>query len=162
MSRVPLRVHVAAPCDMNWSTMKGDDRKRFCSACQLNVYNLSDMTRDEATSLIEQSEGRLCIRYYKRADGTVLTKNCPVGKSALARRVSKLCVGGVFALLTGLGSIWAAFVPQERREDINFVEKLRGVPVVGAVVDKLYPPTVVGAMPMMGKVAVPTTPPSVP
>jgi hypothetical protein len=144
---------------MNWSTMKGDDRKRFCSACELNVYNLSDMTREEATKLIEQAEGRLCVRYYQRADGTVLTQNCPVGKSALMRRVSKLCVGGVFALLTGLGSIWAAFLPQEKRQDFEVVERLRGVPVVGRVVNKLYPPTIVGVVPMMGK---PMAPPPIP
>lgn len=151
MSRVPLRVHVASPCDMNWATMKGDDRKRFCSSCELNVYNLSDLSHDEARALIEQAEGRLCVRFYQRSDGTVLTKDCPVGKSALMQRITKMCAAGAFTLLMGLGSIWTAFAPQKSADGPGVVESLRGVPGIGGIVDRLYPRQVVGAM--IGKVA---------
>src|SRR5256885_8161846 len=82
-------VKVAAPCRADWDEMIGNERMRFCSQCQLNVYNLSGMTRAEAEALISNSEGRLCVRYYRRADGTILTRNCPVGLSAIKRRVSR-------------------------------------------------------------------------
>lgn len=59
--------------------MAGDDRVRFCSACKLNVYNLSGMSRKEATELFTLIEGRLCVRLFRRLDGTVLTRDCPVG-----------------------------------------------------------------------------------
>lgn len=76
----PLKnIRVAAPCPADWNEMYGDERKRFCSECKLNVYNLSGMTRREAERLIVNAEGRLCVRFFRRADGTVLTKNCPVG-----------------------------------------------------------------------------------
>lgn len=100
-------IRVASPCPANWDQMPGDERKRFCSQCSLNVYNLSGMTRDEAENLLLTSEGRVCIRFYRRADGTILTKDCPVGWQAVKRRVSRaatavvsLCAGifaGIFA-----------------------------------------------------------------
>jgi len=56
--------------------MTGDDQARHCGQCDRKVYNLSNMTRDEAESLISNSEGRLCVRYYVRKDGMVMTRDC--------------------------------------------------------------------------------------
>src|SRR6185295_16447527 len=72
--------------------MHGDDRVRFCDDCKLNVYNLSAMSRPEAELLIREKEGRLCGMLYRRRDGTVLTRDCPVGlaraRAAAARTVN--------------------------------------------------------------------------
>ena len=73
------RVRIASPCAADWDKMQGDARKRFCGECKMNVYNLSAMTKSEAETLLINSEGRLCARFYRRADGTILTQNCPVG-----------------------------------------------------------------------------------
>jgi hypothetical protein len=87
--------------------MFGNDRKRFCGECKLNVYNLSDMTRREAESFLLESEGRVSVRYFRRDDGTVLTKDCPVGLAALKRRVSK-AITAVFSMFAGIfGGIFA-------------------------------------------------------
>ena len=100
-------IHVASPCSANWEGMFGDDRKRFCGDCKLNVYNLSDMTRQDAENLIISSEGRLCVRFFRRADGTVLTKNCPVGWAAVKQRVSRVATAA-FSLIAGLfGGLFA-------------------------------------------------------
>ena len=99
------RVKVAAPCSADWERMTGDDRTRFCHQCSLNVYNLSGMTRREAEALITNAEGRLCVRYYRRADGTVLTRNCPVGLSALKRRASRAARAALSAALTFLAGL---------------------------------------------------------
>jgi hypothetical protein len=72
-------VRVASPCRADWDQMIGSDRVRFCGQCNLNVYNLSGMTRDAAESLIARNEGRLCVRFYKRRDGSIITQDCPVG-----------------------------------------------------------------------------------
>jgi hypothetical protein len=99
-------VRVAAPCTANWELMIGNDRSRFCGQCKLNVYNLSGMTRSEAESLIAQSEGRLCVRFYRRADGSILTENCPVGLRALRRRIAsvyKAIASAALSFLAGLG-----------------------------------------------------------
>jgi len=99
-------VRVAAPCPANWDAMSGDNRVRFCNQCNLNVYNLSDMTRSEAERLIAHSGNRLCVRYFRRADGTILTDNCPVGLRAVRRRLSRAATAIaslVFSFLGGLG-----------------------------------------------------------
>ena len=90
-------VKVASPCSMSWHKMQGNDRVRFCGQCKLNVYHLSGMKRCEAESLLREHEGRLCVRYFQRADGTVMTKDCPVGLR-LARKAAVRTVGMVAAV----------------------------------------------------------------
>src|SRR6185436_3912774 len=94
-------LRIATPCPISWEQMTGDNRVRFCDHCQLNVYNISELSRSEAERLIGSTEGRLCARLFRRADGTVLTKDCPVGLRALRLRVSKK-VAAVFALVAGI------------------------------------------------------------
>lgn len=93
-------IHVASPCRADWAQMSGDDRVRRCSECKLNVYNLSEMSRREAEKLIASREGRLCVRFYRRADGTVITRNCPVGFRQLVRRVSRVAGTALSALMS--------------------------------------------------------------
>ena len=110
MSQVSLeQLRIATPCHVDWNEMDGDDRVRFCSECSLNVYNLSEMARDEAEAFIAKREGRVCVRVYRRHDGTVVTKDCPVGRAALHRQVLAL-VGGVLAaiFLVGTGALASA------------------------------------------------------
>jgi hypothetical protein len=92
-------VRVAAPCPADWEKMAGDERMRYCGQCNLHVYNLSGMTRREAEALITGTEGRLCVRFYKRADGTILTSNCPVGLRALKQRASRVAGAALSAML---------------------------------------------------------------
>jgi len=75
-------VSVASPCHADWDAMRGDERARFCPSCAKNVYNLSAMTTVEAQSLIAEKEGKLCIRFFQREDGTMLTADCPLGAAA--------------------------------------------------------------------------------
>ncbi|MDQ2855865.1 MAG: hypothetical protein M3R68_06025 [Acidobacteriota bacterium] len=98
-------VRIAAPCKADWEQMMGTERTRFCGQCNLNVYNLSSMTRSEAEHLIASNEGRLCVRFYRRADGSILTKNCPVGLRAIQRRLSYLSKAITSALLTFFAGI---------------------------------------------------------
>lgn len=99
-------VRVAAPCQADWNQMIGDERVRFCGACSLNVYNLSAMTRSEAEALIARSEGRLCVKFYRRRDGSIITQDCPVGLRAIRRRVSyltKAIASAVLSFMAGVG-----------------------------------------------------------
>lgn len=104
---IPLNnIYVASPCSADWSNMTGNDQVRFCGQCNLNVYNLSGMTRAQAEDLIRQKEGKLCVRYYRRADGTILTQNCPVGLQAIKRRMSRIATAvasAVLSFLAGFG-----------------------------------------------------------
>jgi hypothetical protein len=116
-------VRVAAPCNADWEQMIGNERARFCGQCNLNVYNLSSMTRSEAESFIAQNEGRLCVRYYHRADGSVITENCPVGLRAIQRKISYLTramISAVLSFLAGVASfeilIERSILKVQRRE----------------------------------------------
>jgi hypothetical protein len=101
-------IQVASPCDASWDDMAGTERMRFCHLCQKTVYNLSVMTREQAEKLIRQKEGKMCVRLYKRRDGTVMISDCPVGLRAVRRRAA-LLVGGAAACLLALVGSAAAF-----------------------------------------------------
>jgi hypothetical protein len=95
-------VRIAAPCQARWEDMKGDDRVRFCGQCEKNVFNLSAMPRAEAEALLRERSGEMCVRLYKRTDGTVLTADCPVGvRRRGRRRLAMAAVGsGLMAAAT--------------------------------------------------------------
>ena len=102
-------IHIASPCPADWNEMYGDDRKRFCGDCKLNVYNLSGMTRDEAEALIMNADGRVCVRFYRRADGSVITQDCPVGWAKVkqrARIMATAVASLLMALFTGVLFVW--------------------------------------------------------
>ena len=82
--------------------MIGDERARFCGQCELNVYNLSTMSTLEAESLIARTEGRLCVRYYRRKDGSIITQDCPVGLRRLKQRAARI-KRAVASLVLGCG-----------------------------------------------------------
>jgi hypothetical protein len=103
--RVPLLedVRVASPCTVSWEAMSGDDRVRFCGQCEKNVYNLSAMARAAAERLLAEREASICVRLYRRADGTVLTADCPVGlrKKRVRRAVASAAGASVMAASVG-------------------------------------------------------------
>lgn len=98
------KVRIARPCPARWEEMAGDERVRFCGLCRKNVYNLSAMSREAAERLIEERQGQMCALLYRRADGTVLTSDCPVGARAFAARVARriaASLAGLFLILGG-------------------------------------------------------------
>jgi hypothetical protein len=108
------RMRIATPCPISWDQMTGDSRVRFCDHCRLNVYNISELSRIEAEKLIASTEGRLCARLFRRNDGTILTKDCPVGLRALRRRAAKRGAA-VFAAVVSLTT--AVFGQQSSAKD---------------------------------------------
>jgi hypothetical protein len=87
---------------------------RYCGECKLNVYNISALTRPAAEKLILDREGRLCLRYYQRRDGTIIMQDCPVAfrrmRWVLARLASVIAAvlvilaAGRYALLLNIDS----------------------------------------------------------
>lgn len=132
-------IKIASPCSADWDMMYGDERKRFCGDCKLNVYNLSGMSKDEAESLITNFEGRLCVRFHQRADGTVITKDCPVGWAKIKQRTRLYATAAlslIMALLTGVFFVSLFSKPKN-------------------IVGKLVPFATPTPMPLMGAVAAP-------
>lgn len=107
---------VPEPCEEPWADM--DERgpgQRHCQMCAQDVFDLGTMTRQAAEALVFESRGQVCVRFYRRNDGTVVTSDCtPVRHRALRRaaggalktglRVAMACL----AVLAGLGVARAA------------------------------------------------------
>lgn len=141
-------IRVASPCTASWDAMKGDDQVRYCGQCKLNVYNLSEMSLDEISQLMARKEGRTCVRFYRRADGTVLTDDCPVGLRAIRRRLALVAAAGA-ALLTGaVGSL--AFARGAMARTLRST-RLAQIPIVRTLADWMEPARVEVQEPMMGK-----------
>ncbi len=150
----PLKLEtltVASPCSAKWDEMTGDDRARFCGKCEKNVYNLSAMSAPEAEALLREKEGDVCVRFFQRADGTVMTADCPIG--VRRKRVRRLAVlataGGALSAVAAMmvpHATMGACKPPHRDLTTN------GEGPVGVT----QPPS--DAVPMMGS-AVPMPPP---
>jgi hypothetical protein len=95
-------VKVATPCKAKWSQMKGTDTVRRCELCNKNVYHLSRLTSFEARDLLLKSEGKLCVRFFARDDGSVLTQDCAVGVRSRRRRLIAAAMSAVAMLIAAM------------------------------------------------------------
>jgi hypothetical protein len=156
--RLPLleTARIASPCDARWEDMVGDDRTRRCAQCELDVHNIARLMRAEAEALLDRSlEGRVCARIYRRADGTIITRDCPVGVAALRRRARAALarVGALLGLTCGAGVVGAAMT-QEGGGGWGAAVRLRMREPFSRVCEWLDPtpaPAVAGRMVMMGE-----------
>jgi hypothetical protein len=139
-------VRVASPCNASWDAMKGDDRVRFCGECEKNVYNLSALSRDEATRLLAEREGSICVRLYRRADGTALTADCPVGVRRKRVRLAVYGAAGAGALTAVAAWSVAAVTMGEMRDGPHQMVTMGAVP---AMLDS-YVPTPLDGSPERG------------
>lgn len=105
------RLHIAAPCDVPWESMTGDHRTRHCDQCEKKVYNLANLTTEEAIALFSRPDELPCIQLWRRSDGTVLTADCPVGLRKLRHRERRPIAAAVFLALFACGGL-AAQAPQ--------------------------------------------------
>lgn len=145
-----LTVRIASPCSEKWESMTGDERSRFCAKCQLSVHNVKELTEAETVALLQQATGRVCGRIFQRADGTVLTKDCPVGVATLRRRFA-LSLVAVVAFVVALVGVVAGAADRQRGEGamtfraglrarfIDVKERLRDSVVFGPIIERLDP-----------------------
>ena len=148
-------IQIASPCPVAWEDMAGDERRRYCGACKLHVYNLSAMSRQEAETFVAKAEGRTCIRMFRRADGTVLTRDCPVGLRALRQRLVRAVAalaGMVVALLSGtlLARLKISGLENLKRPSQAYAEWIEPGSTQITLGAMVCPPS-----PMMGKLAPP-------
>jgi len=119
-----LEAQVATPCTALWDDMKGDARVRHCGHCKKNVYNFSELTRDEIDALIVEHEGKLCSRFYLRADGTMLTKDCT--RDILVRPSRLAVVVGAAAIAAGATVGMGGSLVDAHHDVAEIIEQQRG------------------------------------
>jgi len=144
--KLPLltNLRIASPCPMRWEDLSptGSTHTRHCDRCRLNVHNLSEMTAEEAEALLRSGVGedgaarRVCVGFYRRADGTVLTADCPVGALALrakARRaVARVAAAiGLTTVVSWVAAREASSLPFAQVQPMTaLANALRGDPVM--------------------------------
>ena len=116
MSRKPTRPHellqISEPCSVEWDSMAGNERVRFCAHCRLDVHNLAELTPRQAMDLVLRSRGRLCLR-IERVGGAPRTRALAEPLYQIRRRASRLAAGAFGAALTLCSNVaaqaqWAA------------------------------------------------------
>jgi len=85
--------------------MEGGGRLRHCPLCQRNLYDLSDMSRDEAEAIVSAREGKPVADLYERSDGLVMVSDCPVG----VREKRDRMIGSTAALIAMLTLVTATW-----------------------------------------------------
>lgn len=99
-------ISVREPCAVPWDTMLGGGAVRYCRLCRKNVYDLAQLYRDEAEELVFEAEGQLCLRFFRREDGTVVTKDCTPTRVERVRRLGRRARRAVgAALAVGIGAL---------------------------------------------------------
>lgn len=61
------QLHIVSPCSVDWDSMIGNDRVRFCEHCKLTVHNIDHASQKQIKRLVERSNGRLCVNYRQPA-----------------------------------------------------------------------------------------------
>ena len=115
-------IEIKTPCTADWDSMTGDDRIRFCEHCNLNVNDLSQLTPKRVRRLVTKSNGRLCIRYQKRPDGSPIIKAVPAKLHTIGRRASRIAAGAFTATLS-LSSVVAHSAPGSLRHEHVFASQ---------------------------------------
>ena len=107
------RIEIPTPCSVPWDSMHGDQRVRHCGSCRKNVYNVAELTRAQALALIASREP-VCLRIYRRPDGTVVTNDCwsrlraarRRGMSAFVAMLANIRWVRVVAMFVGIAGLW--------------------------------------------------------
>jgi hypothetical protein len=104
----PKEFAVRTPCLMDWDSMIGDDdRKRFCAVCGKHVYNLTAMSRAEATSVVSAIRDRgerRCLRLYRRHDGSLGASSCEPAPAG-ARGAWQFTLRSIMAVIAGCAAL---------------------------------------------------------
>ena len=146
-------IEIPIPCKASWDGMFGDERVRHCGDCRQNVYNIAAFSRAEATQLLLQRSGRICVRIFRRPDGTVITDDCRARLRA-ARKRGLLIFAGTL-LVVAWAQICAQFV------GLMGLRRLTSPPIAGGLVSA---PAEVKTVPVRPPIEMPTmgAPPPMP
>jgi hypothetical protein len=126
-------VRIASPCPMKWEDMRGDDLTRRCDRCDLNVHNIGAMSTEQIEQLAQRrTTERVCITLWKRADGTIMTRDCPVGLAAARARVARALgrIAAAVALAIGVSTLAARADASGRWAEWGWTIRLKRLPPV--------------------------------
>ena len=112
-------LNVETPCPRSFGSLRGDGPVRYCPTCDEHVYDLSAMSAAEAREQIRLHEGELCLRFVRRADGTVVTADCADARSAAERARAWNVAGAVAVAVLGVAVASTALGSEPPRAGIR-------------------------------------------
>jgi hypothetical protein len=145
-----MNLKVSSPCPESWDRMAGNERVRYCGRCNLNVYNLAIMSRQEIEALVRKTGGQLCGRLYMRGDRTATLRDCAGG----ARRQWTRRAVAVGVLLVLAAVSWML-------RQIDTSDRSMHPPLIRKVLNWIDPEPEKRTI-IMGKMACPVPPPPPP
>ena len=146
-----MNLKVSSPCPESWAGMAGSDRVRYCGRCNLNVYNLAIMSRQEIEALVRKTGGRLCGRLYMRGDRTATLSDCKGG--ARHRWTRRAVAVGVLLVLAAVS--WML-------RQIDTSDRSMHPPLIRRVLNWIDPERENPPAMIMGKMMCPVPPPAPP
>jgi hypothetical protein len=159
------KLKVASPCRESWSDMTGDDQVRHCKRCDKDVFNLSEMNAADAEALLARHGTAPCVRFFRRADGTVKTKDCPDRRPLIAGVIAAGAIAAAGLAAAGVSALATMGAPADRPAIQLTPEPpppLPPMPVMGGIAMPEPPPMIMGEMMVeMGDVAAPAPEPEV-
>jgi hypothetical protein len=108
------KLKVASPCHESWSDMTGDDQVRHCKRCDKDVFNLSAMNAADAEALLARHGTAPCVRFFRRADGTVKTKDCPDRRPLIAGVIAAGAIAAASIAAAGVSAMATMGAPADR------------------------------------------------
>ena len=104
-------ISIATPCPMKWSKMNRSDIEatRFCDRCHKHVHDVSRMQDSDVVSLLDRSrtDADVCVRLFRRPDGTIVTASCPPPPPAPPKRRRQFTLAMMMGLVTAAGGLFA-------------------------------------------------------
>jgi hypothetical protein len=91
----PIQISIPTPCHENWQQMTAVDKGRFCASCQKKVFDFTNSSDREITSVLKNTEnacGRFSITQIDR-DLIVPKDKSSIWIAASAAALSLLTVG---------------------------------------------------------------------
>lgn len=93
------QLKVVTPCSSSWEQMTGNRQKRFCSECNKNVFDFSQMTRNQVEAVVSAHKGQLCGRILRDASGSLVTLEPTPLATISSRRVSPALSAAVAVMI---------------------------------------------------------------
>lgn len=124
-----LRISFPNPCGESWDAMQPSGCNRFCATCSETIYDLSELTSQEAETLLREP-GKHCVRARVGPDGELVLRPSRSGSS----RKILVAIGASIGLLTSACET-SPRVPAPTGLIVGKVDPRSGVKSVKAVSD---------------------------
>jgi hypothetical protein len=120
------QLRIVSPCKVDWDSMLGNDRVRFCEHCQLSVHNLDFASRKQIRRLIARSGDRLCVSYHNPSSRRETVFPTPL-LHKIGRRTSAIAASAFSATLS-MSTAFAAGANVQQASSPNQVTCARPLP----------------------------------